>query len=77
MNTAKYHQHDIHDIHQQRDVAATGSPLGPVLAEIAMVELKNSIVTNLNNHLCLSKRYINTCDTLTIVNEESIMYFKN
>ena len=40
------------DIQQQRDATAMGSPLGSVLAEIATVELKNSIVTKLNSHLC-------------------------
>ena len=39
------------DIHQQRDGVAMGSPLGPVLAGIIMVELENSIVPKMNSHL--------------------------
>ena len=39
------------DIYQQRDGVAMGSPLGSVLTGIIMVELENSIVPKLNNHL--------------------------
>ena len=44
-----------------------GSPLGPVLAGIIMVELENYIVPKLNSHLQVWKRYV--ADTLTIVKE--------
>ena len=47
-----------------------GSPLGPVLGGIIMVELKNSIVPKLNSHLRFWKRYVD--DTLTIAKEGSI-----
>ena len=58
------------DIHQQRDGVAMGSPLGPVLAGIIMVELENSIVPKMNSHLRFWKRYVD--DTLTIAKEGSI-----
>ena len=58
------------EIYQQRDGVAMGSPLGPVLAGIIMVELENSIVPKLNSHLQFWKRYVD--DTLTIVKEGSI-----
>ena len=58
------------EIHQQRDGVAMGSPLGPVLGGIIMVELENSIVSKLNSHLQFWKRYVD--DTLTIVKEGSI-----
>ena len=47
-----------------------GSPLGPVLAGIIVVELGNSIVPKLNSHLKFWKRYVD--DALTIVKEGSI-----
>ena len=47
-----------------------GSPLGPVLAGIIVVELGNSIVPKLNSHLKFWKRYVD--DTLTIVKKGSI-----
>ena len=62
----------FNDIHQHRDAVAMGSPLGPVLAGIVMVELENSIVPKLYSLLCLWKRYVN--DTLTTVKEESVYY---
>ena len=55
------------EIYQQRDGVAMGSPLGPILAGIIMVELENSIVPKLNSHLQFWKRYVD--DTLTIVKE--------
>ena len=57
------------EIYQQRDDVAMRSPLGPVLAEIIMVELENSIVSKLNSHLQFWKRYVD--DTLTIFKEGS------
>ena len=37
----------------QTDGVAMGSPLGPVLAGIFMVELENTLVATLSNHLVL------------------------
>ena len=59
------------DIYQQKDGVAMGSPLGPVLAGIIMVELQNSVVPQLNNHLRFWKPYVD--DTLTTVKEGLIM----
>ena len=47
-----------------------GSPLGPVLSGIIMVELENSIAPRFNSHLPFWKQYID--DILTIVKEGSI-----
>ena len=47
-----------------------GSPLGPVLAGIFMVELENTLVTTLSNHLMSWKRYVN--DTNCFLKEDSI-----
>ena len=60
------------EIYQQRDGVAMGSPLGPVLAGIIMVELENSIVPKLNSHLQFWKRYVD--HTLIIVKEGSISH---
>ena len=46
-----------------------GSPLGPVLAGMVMVEQANPVAPKLNNHLRFWKCYV---DTLTIVKEGSI-----
>ena len=59
------------DIYQQKDGVAMGSPLGPVLAGIIMVELQNSVVPQLNSHLRFWKPYVD--DTLTTVKEGLIM----
>ena len=60
------------EIYQQRDGVAMGSPLGPILAGIIMVELENSIVPKLNSHLQFWKRYVD--HTLIIVKEGSISH---
>ena len=49
-----------------------GSPLGPVLAGIIMVELEIIIVPKWNSHLQFWKRYVD--DTLAIVKEGSISH---
>ena len=58
------------DIYKQTDGVAMGSPLGPVLAGIIMVELENYMVPRLSNHLHFWRRYVD--DTFTFVKEESI-----
>ena len=47
-----------------------GSPLGPVLAGLFMVELENTLVTALSNHLMSWKRYVD--DTSCFLKEDSI-----
>ena len=46
------------------------SPLGPVLSGIFMVELENTLVTTLSNHLMSWKRQVN--DTNCFLKEDSI-----
>ena len=60
------------DIYKQTDGVAMGSPLGPVLAGIIMVELENYMVPRLSNHLHFWRRYVD--DTFTFVKEESITF---
>ena len=42
----------------QVDGVAIGSPLGPVLANIFMVELETSVIPNLSNKVKLWKRFV-------------------
>ena len=53
------------NIYQQLDGVAMGSPLGPVLAGIFMVELETTIVPTLTEYLLFWKRYVD--DTLCFV----------
>ena len=45
-------------IYIQVDGVAMGSPLGPVLANIFMVELESSIIPTLNDQIKLWKRFV-------------------
>ena len=58
------------DIYLQIDGAAMGSPLGPVLAEIFMVELERSLVPKLSNYIKFWKRFAD--DMITFANIEAI-----
>ena len=60
------------DICEQIDGVTMGSPLGPVLAGIIMVELENTMVARLSNHLYFWRRYVD--DTFTFLKEESITF---
>ena len=60
------------DSYIQTDGVAMGSPLGPVLSGIFMVELENTLVPTLTNHLICWKRYVD--DTNCFINENSIPY---
>ena len=46
------------EIYLQVDGVTMGSPLGPVLANIFMVELKRNIIPTLSNDISLWKRYV-------------------
>ena len=59
-----------HDIYIQSDGVAMGSPLGPVLARIFMVNLERSLVPNLNVYINFWRRYMN--DTITFVKIGSV-----
>ena len=53
--------------YQQNDGVAMGSPVGPVLAGIFMVELKNRLVPTLGNMVLNWKRFV----------DDTIGYVKN
>ena len=52
-------------IYQQNDGAAMGSPLGPVLGAMFMVEFETSVIPTLDRSLLKWKRYVD--DTLSYV----------
>ena len=58
------------EIYQQTDDEAMGSPLGPILVGIFMVELETTIVSTLGNLLRKWKRYVD--DTYCIVKTDSL-----
>ena len=53
------------EIYQQCDGVAMGSPLGPVIAGIFMVELKKLLIPALMEHMSPWKRYVD--DTIAVV----------
>ena len=57
-------------LYLQIDGVAMGSPLGPVLANIFMVELERFLVPSLNGSLRVWKRYVD--DTFAIVKRNSV-----
>ena len=58
------------DIYTQADGVAMGSPLGPVLAGIFMVELERTTLPTLKEHMSPRKRSVD--DTISYIKEESI-----
>ena len=58
------------EIYQQCDGVAMGSRLGPVIAGIFMVELKNLLIPNLMEHMSPWKRYVD--DTIAVIKLSSI-----
>ena len=52
------------NIYVQKDGVAMGSPLGPVLANIFMVELERSVIPTLMDKMTCWTRYVD--DTLCI-----------
>ena len=52
-------------IHVQTDGVAMGSPLGPVLADIFMIELENSLLPKLTKYITFWKQYVD--DTICFV----------
>ena len=61
-----------HDIYIQRDGVAMGSPLGPVLEGIFMVNLEMSLVPQLNVYINFWRRHVD--DTITFVKIGSVEY---
>ena len=60
------------DIYMQKDGVAMGSPLGPVLAGIFMVNLERSLVPKLNVYVNFWRRYVD--DTITFIKIGSVEY---
>ena len=59
-------------IYVQNDGVAMGSPLGPILANVFMVELENTLVAILHEHVKRWRRFVD--DTFAYVSNESIDY---
>ena len=59
-------------VYQQNDGVAIGSPLGPVLSGIFMIELENRLVLILNESTTLWRRFVD--DAVTFVKNDSIAY---
>ena len=59
-------------VYQQNDGVAIGSPLGPLLSGIFMVELENSLALRLNESMTLWQSLVD--DTITFVKNGSIVY---
>ena len=57
------------DIYKQADSVAMGSPLGPLLVGIFMLELEETILRTLREHMSPWKGYVD--DTITNIKEES------
>ena len=54
----------------ETDSVAIGSPLGPVLSEIFMVELENNLIQTLSEYLACWKRDVD--DTISFFKNDSI-----
>ena len=70
--TKNVHVSYNYDIYIQRDGVAIGSPLGPVLAGILMVNLERSLVPKLNVYINFWRR--SEDDTINFVKIGSVEY---
>ena len=66
---------DVHfsysgNIYTQEDGVAMGSPLGPVLPGVFMVELERTILPTLREHMSPWKRYVD--DTIYLLHKRRI-----
>ena len=59
-------------LYSQKNGVAMGSPLGPVIAGIFMVDLERNVIPKLSTHMTKWKRYVD--DTITYINPSSINY---
>ena len=59
-------------LYSQMDGVAMGSPLGPVIAGIFMVDLERNMIPKLSTHMLKWKRYVD--DTITYMKSSSINY---
>ena len=69
-STKNVHFSYNHDIYIQRDDVAIGSPLGPVLAGIFMVNLERLLVPKLNVYINFWRRYVD--DLIALVKIGSV-----
>ena len=63
------------EVYKQFDGVAMGSPLGPVFADIFMIELENNIAPVLQENLSFWKQYVG--DTICFVKIGTINYITN
>ena len=70
--TKNVHFTFTNEIYIQNDGVVMGSPLGPILAGIFMVELENTLVPKLKQHIKNWRRYVD--DTFVYVKNDSIEY---
>ena len=57
-------------IYRQTDGVAMGSPLGPVISGIFMVELERTVIPQLSDHMLPWKRYVD--DTIAWINPDTV-----
>ena len=55
------------EIYVQNDAVAMGSPFGPILANVFMVELENTLIPRLHQHIKIWRRYV----------DDTFAYLKN
>ena len=68
--TKNVHFSFSNEIYMQNDGVTIGFPLGPVLANIFMVELERTIIPSFSDKIKLWKRYVD--DTSTFVKTDEI-----
>ena len=68
--TKNFHFSFSNEIYMQNDGVTIGFPLGPVLANIFMVELERTIIPSFSDKIKLWKRYVD--DTSTFVKTDEI-----
>ena len=62
-------------LYSQKDGVAMGSPLGPVIVGIFMVDLEGNVIPKLSTHMTKWKRYVD--DTVTCIKSSSINYVQS
>ena len=70
--TKNVHFTQNNEIYVQNDGVAMGSPLGPTLANVFMVDLENTLVPRLHENVKKWRRFVD--DTFAYVRNESIDY---
>ena len=58
------------EIYTQKDGVAMGSPIGPILSNIFMVDLETTVLPTLTSYMTNWKRYVD--DTICYINENAI-----